>query len=165
VFIHVEKPSGTIYEYVICRGRSEGLCDITTIPVAAVERSIERMFCQERLDAEFLPLLKGDVAEALEDSRAADKDLRASLVAQVEKAREREARLYDLAADGEIATPTLKAKLADLKMQRATLEERLERTDESLTRGADVLMTYVEMLEKPRVPLQPSYRLGSTKPP
>ena len=148
VFIQVMS-KGLVYDYFICRGRQEGVCDLPSLPVAEVEGAVARSIAAERLAPDFSARLRGLVRDAVTESKSADRAMRDTLAKQVKVLDTREERLLDLASDGQLNTPKLKARLQELTLQRASLQERLDHTDEDLERGAAALEGYLDLLDHP----------------
>jgi len=75
--------------------------------------------------------------------------MRASLRKQLATLDAREDKFLDLAADQELTTDKLKERIRSIKLERASIEEGLGRTDAQITRGAQTLLAYLELLANP----------------
>jgi site-specific DNA recombinase len=148
--------NGGAYNYFLCRGRQEGTCDLPYLPVTEVEEMAARRFGAEQTDREFIDVIRTGVDEVLAESQEADIVMRANLAKQLKKLDVREERLLDLASDGELSTPKLKARLQTLALERGQVQERMERTDADLARGAQTILTYLELLVDPERLYSPS---------
>jgi site-specific DNA recombinase len=149
VFIQAES-KGSTYNYYLCRGRQEGVCDLPYLPAAEVEDAASRCFAAEQERPDFLASLRTQVEGAMAENTELDQEMRSNLAKQLKKLDVREERLLDLASDGELSTPKLRARLATIALERGALEERLTRTDADFERGAKTLLTYLDMLADPR---------------
>lgn len=132
--------NGGAYNYFLCRGRQEGTCDLPYLPVSEVEEMTARRFGAEQVDREFIDTIRAGVDEVLGETQQADIAMRANLAKQLKKLDVREERLLDLASDGELSTPKLKARLQTTALERGQVQERMGRTDADLARGAQTIL-------------------------
>jgi hypothetical protein len=84
--------------------------------------------------------------EALTDEQGGVRELHASLNRRLKELDRKESRLVDLAADGSMPTAKIRAKLHELKLDRARLEAGLTNTSEELSLGAGVLRDMLDLL-------------------
>ncbi len=143
------KGSGGVYDYFICRGRQEGICDLTSLPVAEVEEKIARHFADIGLPADFIERIRGDIEDAVAATQVADREMRGNIARQLKTLDRREEQLLDLAADPDFVTEKLKDRLRVLALERAALRETLTQTDSKIERGVATIMTYLELLAEP----------------
>ena len=149
VFVQAES-KGSVYNYYLCRGRQDGVCDLPYLPASEVEDAAARCFAAEQERADFLATLRTQVEDAMVENTELDQEMRANLSRQLKKLDVREERLRDLASDGDLSTPKLRARLATVALERGALEERISRTDADFERGARTLLTYLDMLSDPQ---------------
>lgn len=148
IFTEITGNGGT-YQYFICRARQDGLCDLGSLPLAEIEAAIARRFAALELPQDFIDTVRAEVLTVLEDSQEADIQVRANLTKQLKKLDDREERFLDLAADDELSTKKLRERIRTIKLERASIQERLDRTDTQITRGAQTLLTYLDLLTNP----------------
>ncbi|WZH35578.1 MAG: hypothetical protein PIR02_12420 [Microbacterium enclense] len=60
-----------------------------------------------------------------------------------------ESNLLDIATDGALAAGAVEARLRSLAVQRRTIVDKLARSDEQIQRHADVVLAYLDLLERP----------------
>ena len=138
--------NGGVYEYFICRGRQERLCDLPLLPVAEVEDAVARRFVLEDLPEGFPDALRAELDEILRDSQASNREMRSNLVKQLRKLDVREERLLDLASDDGLSTPKLKQRLHAVTLERASIQQKLERTEGQLEHGVRTLTAFLDLL-------------------
>jgi site-specific DNA recombinase len=137
------------YEYYICRGKQDGFCDMAYLPVAELEDAVARCIAKEELPQDFIDLLRDEVEQATKNNEESDREMRDNLARQLKKLEGREDGLLDLAADRELNSAKLKERLRTIALERGSIQERLERTDKDLERGASTILTYLELLAEP----------------
>jgi hypothetical protein len=57
--------NGGVYEYFLCTGRQQGLCDLGSLPVHEVEAAVAREFGSLALAANFIQVMTDDIDGAL----------------------------------------------------------------------------------------------------
>jgi site-specific DNA recombinase len=141
--------NGGLYEYFLCRGRQGTECDLPSLPLAEVESAIARTFGQLELPHDFIDTVRTHVMTVLEESQEADREARARITKQLKKLDAHEERLLDLAADNELNTGKLRERLRTLTLDRARLQESLDRTEADITRGVETILAYLDLLARP----------------
>nr|WP_298577677.1 hypothetical protein [uncultured Microbacterium sp.] len=114
-----------------------------------LERAVAREVRALTLDAGFASEMRRHVQEALDVQQQGEREARTRLAAQLKKLDVQKSNLLDIAADGELAADAVKARLRGLAVQRRTLLEKLARSDEQIKRHADVVLAYLDLLERP----------------
>ena len=138
--------NGGSYEYFVCRS---GLCGLGSLPRTEVEAAVARAVAELELPRDFIETIRADILGVLEETQEADLQLRSTLRKQLAILGTREDKLLDLAADEELSTDKLKERIRTIKLERASIEERLSRTDIQISRGAQTLLTQLDLLAEP----------------
>jgi site-specific DNA recombinase len=141
--------NGGVYEYFLCTGRQQGLCDLGSLPVQEVEAAVAREFGSLALAADFVEQMTNDVDDALSDFQSLERAARARLLKQLKKLDQREERLIDLAADAELNGSKLKESLRKVILEKGVIEQELKRTESDIVRGAESLNAYLRLLAQP----------------
>ena len=149
VFTEVPR-RGNVYEYFFCRGRQDGSCDLPYIPARELEEATARTFGAIEISAHTAKRMSKDVAKVLEANTVLNTQMRASIKRQLDKVRAREARILDLAADGELDRTAIKERLNKITLERGALEERLAITDRDLTYAVETMEFFLDLLTTPR---------------
>ncbi|PNW08088.1 hypothetical protein C1632_15065 [Microbacterium testaceum] len=85
----------------------------------------------------------------MEGLQAADQELEEGLRKQLASLESPEDRLIDLAAKSTIPSTKLHGRLNEITLQKASIKERLTKTETHLRSGAGRVLAYVELLENP----------------
>jgi len=117
--------------------------------VKELERAVAREVRGLTLDPGFAVEMRRHVHDALTVQQQGEREARYRLSAQLKKLDVQESNLLDIAADGEVAADTVKARLRSLAVQRRTLVDKLARSDQQIQRHADVVLAYLDLLERP----------------
>jgi site-specific DNA recombinase len=149
IYTEATNGSGQVYGYYLCRGRQDGVCELPLLAVPEVERAVANEVRRLDLPADFATEARNQVHRDLEHHQASEREVSKRLVQELKKLDAQEERLIDLASDGTLATPKLKQRLQQVKTQQAVVRQRLEQTDEQLQHGADVILSYVDLLSNP----------------
>ena len=149
IYTEAKNRSGQLYGYFLCRGRQESTCDLPHLPVKDVERAVSREVKALTLDPDFAAEMKQHVRDALVVQQEGERSARARITAQLKKLEVQESNLLDLAADGELAADAVKSRLRTLAVKRRTLVDKLARSDEQVKRHAEMVLAYLDLLERP----------------
>ncbi|QLD12750.1 recombinase family protein [Microbacterium oleivorans] len=141
--------NGGLYEYYLCAAKQRGRCSIGTIRLDDVEAAVHRAVAAERFDAATLTALRAEVTAAMDTLQAAERELKSNLRKQLQTLESQEDRLIDLAADGTMPSDKLRTRLNDITMQKASISERLQRTEKHLRSGAETVLAYLDLFEEP----------------
>lgn len=85
----------------------------------------------------------------MEGLQTADRELKDGLRKQLVSLESQEDRLIDLAAEGTIPSIKLRGRLNEITLQKASIKERLAKTETHLRSGAERVLAYVDLLENP----------------
>ena len=131
----------------MCRARQEGLCDLPHLRAERVEEAIVEHYASLQLPDDFVTDVRSRLEVAVNDTQASTRELHASLTRQLKQIDRKESRLIDLAADDAMPRAKIRAKLNDLKFDRARIEAGLTSTGEELAIGAQVLRDALYLVE------------------
>ena len=141
--------NGGTYEYYLCAAKQRGNCTIGTMRLDDIEAAVTRAVAAERFHAESVDTIRREVNAAMETLQAADRELKDNLRKQLTTLESQEDRLIDLAADGTMPSDKLRGRLNDITLQKASIKERLNRTETHLRSGVERVLAYVDLLENP----------------
>lgn len=133
------------YGYFLCRARQDGLCDLPHIAVARIEQAVIDHYATFQLGEDFA----GQVHERLADAQGSAREAHATLTRRLNELEKKELRLIDLAADGTLPTAKIRAKLNEIKIDRARIEAGLTTTADQLSLGAGVLRDALHLVANP----------------
>ena len=149
ILMHATGRQGNRYSYFFCRGVQDHTCDTPYSSMDRVEQAIEDHYRTIQFAPEFVTVLRTRLKEALDDQAGAQKALRRDIETQLERLVTKEENLLDLAADGEMDTTRVRARLRDVTRQRAELQTRLDTISDDLTPAAQCLEAHIALLERP----------------
>ncbi len=141
---------GNAYWYFFCRGAQDHSCDAPYSSVDRVEQALEDHYKTLTFRPEFVAVLRTRLEAALADQAGAQRALRQDIGGQLARLATKEENLLDLAADGDMDTGRVRARLRDLTRQRRELEERVATIADDLTPSARYLEAHIELLENPQ---------------
>lgn len=148
VFTEV-KGNGGDYEYYVCTAKQRALCNTNWVRADLIEAKVERAIAREALAPDRVADLKHEIQASLDDLLANERAEKSQLAKQLTKLENQESRLIDLAADGTVALPKLKQKLADLTLRKGVIAEKLEGTDHRLRDGAAKAVAFIDLVANP----------------
>lgn len=148
VYSRVSKP-GYTYEYYLCTGRQEGLCDLPHLPVELVEKAILKEVQSLQLNQDEIESMRELVKVELERHLNAEREAHARIKKELAGIDSKEDRLLDLAGDGSLTTEKVRERLSKLQVQRKTLSHRLTGTEDYIRQESDMLLSYLDLLERP----------------
>ena len=136
---------GTQYQYYVCIGRQKGECDLPHLPVALVEDYVVRHYGTLRLPENFIGTVTNAISEALREEQATLRELHDTLIARLSELDTREERLIDLAEQG-LPQEKIRARLSQLREDRARIEADRDTSGAALVVGAEKLKTYLRLI-------------------
>lgn len=146
-FVYTEaKGKGGTYAYYLCRGRQDGLCDMPYLPVPLVEEYLERHMHTVGVDTTFADRTEAELQVALENQQATVRAMNEAVTRQLKELGQKEERLIDLVADGDLPKTAARQRLQQIARDRERLEQEKTDTDERLSIGADVLRHGVDLM-------------------
>jgi site-specific DNA recombinase len=137
------------YGYFLCRSRQEGLCDLPHIAVARVEQAVTDHYITFQLGKDFANQCRERLDAALSEAQGDAHEAHATLSRRIKELDEKESRLIDLAADGTLPAAKIRAKLNEIKIDRARIEAGLTTTADQLSLGAGVLRDALHLVANP----------------
>ncbi len=137
---------GTTYQYYVCIGRQKGECDLPHLPVALVEDYVVRHYGTLRLPDGFISTVNAAVDEALSQEQVTLRELHDTLTTRLAELDSREERLIDLAEQG-LPQEKIRARLAQLREDRARIESDRDSSSLALSVGADRLTRTMRLIQ------------------
>lgn len=142
--------NGTYYPYYGCSRRSATGCRMSMVPVGPLQPAIEQMVRRDlTLGDEFVSDMRSKLEAVIESQQQIERDMAASMRDEMKKLEVREERLLDLAADGDLPTAKVRARLADVQLERRAISERLTRVDATLEHRTKTVLAQLELLRAP----------------
>ncbi len=140
---------GLRYQYFLCRGRQDKLCDLPHLAAWQVEDAIERHISTVQLPESFLSRLRDFVTETVDDEQRTVRQLHSSVTAQIAKLDVQEERLLDLATDDALPKAKIRTRLRKITDQRSSAQASLVDSTAQLALGGDLLRRYLELVTDP----------------
>ncbi len=150
IYTEAKGRGGVVYEYYLCRGRQDGVCTLPHLPLRQVEDVVTRYYGLLQLTPDFLAETSGLVEAVMRDEQQTVRDLQDGFRKQLRSLDVKEERLLDLAADGELPREKIHARLRQVQIERGRATQGLKETGRQLVVGAEVLQTYLRLLDQPR---------------
>ena len=149
IFTEAKNHADQIYEYFMCRGRQDRLCDLPFLPSLEIERALTREFASLRLSPESIENAKEEVQAALRHILARQEEQRTRLQKELKKLEVQEERLVDLAADGTLPSEMLRSRLRELQIKKHEVRAGLDTTTESLQQRTEMVLSYLDLMARP----------------
>lgn len=140
---------GEVYAYYLCMGRQDHSCDLPHLPVTLVEDALLRAVDRLQLTPDAIAAMREQVTSHLDQRLNAEREAHARVKKELAALDGKEERLLDLAADGSLTTSKVQDRLRQLQVQRAALTHRLSTTADVIEQESDMLLRYLDLLEKP----------------
>ena len=144
------KGRGGSYYYFLCRGRQEGVCDLSYLRVEGVEDAVEREYANLALPPDFAASVEARVSETMADEQRSTRQLKTNLNAELARLGSAEERLIDLAAEGALPVAKVRSRLTTLQQDRDRVRQQLDTLEQDLAEGAGALTAAVRLLDKPQ---------------
>ncbi len=133
------KGFGGVYAYYVCRGRQQKVCDLPYLRLPAVEQAVLDHYATIRLPDGFAARAQSELRAAAAEIQHDTKDLNAALEQRLAELNEKEERLLDLAADGDLPQIKIRARLRQLAADRVRIKQDRVQADEKIQLGEQVL--------------------------
>jgi hypothetical protein len=140
---------GQEYFYFFCRGKQEHVCSSRYVDTDLIEEFVEAEYHGLKVAPGFCAFMRRQLAEALADRDRSVKLRRGDLTIQLDRLDRKEANLLDLRADGEMTTPVVRSKLAEINDQRVELTKELGEVDSGLDAAVELIEAAIDLLEEP----------------
>ena len=114
-----------------------------------VEDAVARYYATLKFPPEIADVVRQHMTDVLADDHEAAKLHRKQLQTELNRLDRQEENLLDLAADGEVPAPKVRARLNSIATQRNKLGLELDQTAEGLAAGADVISRALDLLDDP----------------
>ena len=149
VYSRVKNSAGNAYEYFLCKGRQEGVCDLPHLPVDLVEEALAHEVQALQLAPDVVATMREQVMISLDRRLDSERESHARIKKELADLNLKEERLLDVAADGTMTSAKVRTRLSKIQVQRASLTRRLEEMDSYLRQETDTLLGYLDVLERP----------------
>lgn len=160
IFTQARGRSGEYYDYYLCRGRQDGVCDLPYLHVDAVELAVAREYQLLDLPADFAVSVTRNLDEVIANGAKTERMLRQQLDTEIKRIDAAEDRLIDLAAEGGLTGGKVRSRLTQLQLDRNNYRKQLAEIDDSLAKGALLLQRGLALLERPRALYEASTEPG-----
>ncbi len=138
---------GGRYNYFVCMNRQRGTCSLPHLPVWLVEDHVEQYYTQIDLPDDFVETMTTHVDAAVVDEQAGLRAFTEQIQKRLRDIDQKEERLLDLAADGELPQTKIRSRLTKLHLDRQRLTAELSRSGQELAAGAAALTRAMTMLQ------------------
>ena len=150
IFQQATNRQGRAYHYFFCTGRYDHSCELPYAQVDRVEAAVEAHYATVGFTPEFIAEIRTELAGFVDEQNHAAKLLHAQLTKQLAAMDTKETNLVDLAADGNLPTAKIRAKLHEIALERERLTARLNTTDQDLKATAELIETCLRLLDDPQ---------------
>jgi DNA invertase Pin-like site-specific DNA recombinase len=144
------KGNGGVYYYFACSGQRHRRCDQPYVLAEELERKLERYYARVRLTEEFRQEVTGKVDDTLLDELAVQARIKTRLSARLKELDKQEDRYVDQLGDPAWDEDKLKAKVAVIRKERASIQAELGRVEHGLEAGRDLLTSAITLLKQPQ---------------
>ena len=142
--------NGGEYFYFFCRGRQDHSCDQPYIPTEVMEEAITRHYRADvQLPQSFLDELRAMIDEAAAEDFQLTAGLRDHLGNRLDALDRKESYYLDLAAEEGWPKDKLRTKLTDLRVERVSIQRKLNESETALDTGKAIFYRVIDMLRSP----------------
>ncbi len=141
--------AGEFYQYFLCRGRQESVCDLPYLRVEHVEEAVAEEYSRLDLGANFAKQVEGSVTDTLKDEQATSRLVRDSYATELQRLQAAEERLIDLAADGSLPMAKIRTRITQNQQAQVRLRDELVTADDRIEAGARALRHALKLLDRP----------------
>ncbi|NEM90915.1 recombinase family protein [Galbitalea soli] len=145
----IPRPNGITYEYFFCRGVQDHTCDTPYSANDRVEAAVQEHYKTITFRPEFVTAIRDRLKSTLEDQAGARHQLQEQIQEQITRLTVQEENLLDLAADPEIDTSRVRARLRDITRKRSALQDELTTVTDDISSGVEYIDAHVSLLEHP----------------
>ncbi len=149
VYTQAVNRHGDAYEYFLCMGRQDHTCDLPHLPVTLVEEAMLREVEALQLTPDEITTMREQVTSRLDHRLNSEREAHLRVKKELADLDVKEERLLDLAADGALTTDKVRERLGKLQVQRVALTQRLSTTADVVQQESDMILHYLDLLEKP----------------
>jgi len=149
IYTEAKSRSGGRYAYFLCRIRQERCCDLPHLPAWQVEEAIERHYTTLQLDEATRTAIDEELGQIITEEQQLTHELHGTLTKQLAQLDDREERLLDLAADGNLPQAKIRARLHGLDLERQRLRDGLTHTGKQLAEGVEILRLGLRLIADP----------------
>ncbi len=150
IYTEAKGRNGNRYDYFLCRGRQDGVCNLPYLPAEVVEQAIVDHYVTLQLTTDFVAEARVLLDETLADETASVREMHTALKKRLKELEAQEERLVDLAADDAMPKEKIRTRLRKIRIARASVEEQLAATTAELTVGVEVLKQALELITNPK---------------
>lgn len=140
IFSQARSRYSELFDYYLCRGRQDGVCELQYLRVADVERAIATLFGTAALPASVLNEARERLQDALERLLTRQREQRVRLSKELKKPEAKEERLVDIAAEGELPPEIVRTRLRELQIKKNGVRERRRASHATVSR----FLTYLD---------------------
>ena len=151
------KGHGGVYDYFFCRGKQEHVCTTSHIWVDEIEDAVVDFYARLRPPEDFIELVRKHVAAVVADEERSKRLHRKQIERQLTDLSKKEDNLLDLAAEGDLPSAKVRARLKEIANGKAKLGEELSHIELNLAVGAALMNDGLELLQN----VQGLYRQAS----
>lgn len=147
-----------MYYYFFCGGRRDKTCDQPYIAIEAAEQAVIDYYgiAAVQIPDDFRRRLRAMLDAAVVTNHELTEDVREQLTNRLDKLDTKESYLLDLAAEEGWPKDKLRAKVAAIRDERATIQSQLTQAEKQLDTGRSIFHKALALLDNP----QDAYRHG-----
>lgn len=149
VYSRVGKETDYDYEYFLCLNRQSGACDLPHLPVALVEDAVLAEIQKLKLSRVEIETMREQVGQQLDRQLGSLRETNNRIKKELAKLDVKEESFLDLIAEGTMSTDKVRERVAKIQVQRRGLMGRLNATEDVIRQQNDVILSYLDLLERP----------------
>ena len=139
IYTKAKGRTGGEYEYYLCRGRQQRLCDLPHLAVWQIEDAVLEHYRATQPSLGFRETLTQRLDDALAAEQEAVRELHANLTKELGALEEQEDRMLDLLADGLMPQAKLRERLMTINRKKKSITEQMVDTSAQLAIGVHAL--------------------------
>lgn len=141
--------NGGTYEYWVRSGKQRDHCTLGTLRMEDLEEQVALEVTREGFTSDDIEALRSRLHLTRDHMGEKDRQMKASLTAELRKLEDHEVRLIELAADGSVSTPKLRDKLNQITLKKGAVANKLSHTLASLNVGVETADAQLDLLDNP----------------
>jgi site-specific DNA recombinase len=138
------------YEYFLCRGRQQHVCDLPYLPVDQLEKAVITHYRTITFPAAFQHTVRAQFDKELAANADSNTQLRTELDRKLAALSTKEDHYLDLVGDPDWPNDKLKARMAHIRDEKEKIHTQLKALDADLQTGRDVLNSALKLLDRPQ---------------
>ncbi len=142
--------NGGVYFYFLCRGRQDGICSQSYVPVEAIEQAVEDHYrTAVTVSAEVRARIRESVTTASAKNFELSEQMKTTFARRLSELDRKESYLLDLASEEDWPKDKLREKIATIRSERREIARKLNEAEQRLATGQAIFLSALDLLEDP----------------